>query len=105
LEYSRGREKVWVYGALRIRDGHEVTLTGRSRNTLGYRRLLEAVAQDNPTGDLYRITVNLASHKSPPIQDWLAVHSRVHHIFIPKGACWLNLQEGCLCVVRSPYAV
>jgi hypothetical protein len=94
LEYSRGREKVWVYGALRVCDGHEVTLTARSRNTVGYLRLLEAVAQDNLAGDLYLITDNLASHKSPPIQDWLAAHSRVHHIFIPKGACWLNLQEG-----------
>ena len=93
-EYSRGWEKVWVYGALRVRDGHEVTMTARSRNTIGYRRLLEAVTQDNPEGDLYLITDNLSSHKSPPIQEWLDAHPRVHHIFIPKGACWLNLQEG-----------
>lgn len=94
LEYSRGREKVWVYGALRIRDGQEVTLTARSRNTVGYRRLLDAVAQANPEGDLYLISDNLSSHKSPPIHDWLDAHPRVHHINIPTGACWLNLQEG-----------
>ena len=94
LEYSRGREKVWVYGALRIRDGHEVTLTARSRNTVGYVRLLDAIEQANPLGDLYLITDNLSSHKSPPVQEWLGAHSRVHHVFIPTGACWLNLQEG-----------
>jgi DDE superfamily endonuclease len=93
LEYSRGPEKVWVYGALRVRDGHELTLTTRSRNTAGYLRLLNAIDTANPKGDLYLITDNLSSHTSQPIQEWLAAHPRVHQVFIPKGACWLNLQE------------
>jgi transposase len=94
LEYSRGSEKVWVYGALRVRDGQVVTLTSGSRNTAGYLQLLEAVVAANPTGDLYLITDNLSSHKSPPIHAWLAEHPRVRQVFIPTGACWLNLQEG-----------
>jgi hypothetical protein len=53
LEYSRGIEKVWVYGALRVRDGKALTLTAPPRKTKGYLRLLEAVAQANPNGDLY----------------------------------------------------
>ena len=93
LEYSRGPEKVWVYGGLHVRDGQAVTLTTRSRNTAGYLQLLEALAAANPTGDLYLIADNLASHKSAPILAWLAEHPRVHQVFIPKGACWLNLQE------------
>ena len=93
LEYSRGSERVWVYGGLRVRDGQAVTLTARSRNTAGYRQLLGAIAAANPTGDLYVISDNLASHKSPPIQEWLAANPRVRHVFIPTGACWLNLQE------------
>lgn len=93
LEYSRGPEKVWVYGALRVRDGQALTLTAPARNTAGYLRLLDAVADANPSGDLYLITDNLSSHKSPPIQEWLATHARVHQVFIPVGACWLNLQE------------
>jgi hypothetical protein len=71
-----------------------VTLTARSRNTVGYVRLLDTVEQANPLGDLYLITDNLSSHKSPPVVEWLAGHPRVHHTFIPTGACWLNLQEG-----------
>jgi hypothetical protein len=35
LEYSRGPEKVWVYGALRVRDGKEVTRCALSRNSKG----------------------------------------------------------------------
>jgi hypothetical protein len=93
LEYSRGDEKVWVYGALRERDGQAVTFTARSRNTAGWLRLLQTVARANPRGPLFVITDNLSSHKSPPITDWLARHPRVEQVFIPKGACWLNLQE------------
>ncbi len=93
LEYSRGPEQVWVYGALRVRDGQAATLTTRSRNTAGYLALLEAVAAANPTGEIYLITDNLASHKSPPIQAWLAANPRVTQVFIPVRACWLNLQE------------
>ena len=94
LEYSRGVEKVWVYGALRVRDGHELTLTTRARNTAGYVGLLDAVADANPLGDLYLITDNLSSHKSPPVIEWLEAHPRAHQVFLPKGACRLNLPEG-----------
>jgi DDE superfamily endonuclease len=85
LEYSRGPEKVWVYGALRVRDGKALTLSAPPRNTKGYLRLLEAVAQANPSGDLYLITDNLSSHKSPPIREWLENHPRVEQVFIPWG--------------------
>ena len=94
LDYGRGPDKVWVYGALRERDGRAVTLTAPARNTAGYLRLLAAVERANPVGELYLIADNLSSHKSPPIQAWLDARPRVHQVFIPKGACWLNLQEG-----------
>jgi DDE superfamily endonuclease len=100
LEYSRGPEKVWVYGALRVWDGKALTLSAPSRNTKGYLRLLEAVAKTNPIGDLYLITDNLSSHKSPPIREWLENHPRVKQVFIPVGACWLNLQEAWWRVFR-----
>ena len=93
LEYGRGPEKVWVYGALRVGDGQAVTMTTRSRNTAGYLQLLEAIAAANPDGEVRVITDNLASHKSPPILAWLAEHPRIQHVFIPVAACWLNLQE------------
>ena len=77
-----------------MRAGQEVTLTAPSRNTAGSLRLLQAVEEANPDGELSLITDNLSSHKSPPIQEWLAAHPRVHQMFIPPRACWLNLQEG-----------
>lgn len=86
LEYSRGQGKVWAYGALRVKDGNTLTLTAPSRNTEGYLRLLEAVEKDNPSDDIYLITDNLASHKSPPIRQWLEEHPRVEQVFSPKAA-------------------
>jgi hypothetical protein len=28
------------------------------------------------------------------MRDWLAAHPRIQQVFIPVGACWLNLMEG-----------
>ncbi len=94
LDYGRGPEKVWVYGALRVRDGQERTFTAPSRNTAGYLTLLTLLDAANPDGDLNLISDNLSSHTSGPIQQWLLQHPRVHPVPIPTGACWLNLQEG-----------
>jgi transposase len=94
LEYGRGPEKTWVYGALRPSDGHTVTLTAPSRNSAGYQRLLTAVEAANPTGRVVVITDNLSSHSSCSTRTWLAEHPRLRQVFIPKAACWLNLQEG-----------
>lgn len=94
LEYSRGPDKVWVYGALRVRDGQTLTFTARSRNTAGYLDLLGRLDRANPVGDLYVIADNLSSHASAPIRAWLDEHPRVHPVPLPVGACWLNFQEG-----------
>jgi len=85
---------VWVYGALRIGNGQTLTQTAPSRNTAGFKALLDSVEHDNPEGHLYLIADNLASHTSAPIKEWLAVHPRVHITPTPTGACWLNLIEG-----------
>jgi DDE superfamily endonuclease len=74
--------------------GPAVTLTAPSRNSAGYQQLLAAVEQANPTGELAVIADNLSSHSSVSTRIWLADHPRIQHSFIPKGACWLNLQEG-----------
>lgn len=50
--------------------------------------------QTIPRGDPYLITDNLSSHSSLETRTWLEAHPRLHHVFIPTGACWLNWQEG-----------
>jgi DDE superfamily endonuclease len=94
LEYSRGPEKTWVYGGLRVADGHAVTMCAPSRNSAFYQDFLQLEEQANPDGMIYVITDNLSSHDSKSTRAWLEDHPRIRHAFIPKRACWLNMQEG-----------
>jgi transposase len=101
LEYSRGPEKTWVYGGLRVADGQAVTLCAPSRNSAFYQDFLQRAEQANPEGTIYVITDNLSSHNSKSTRAWLEDHPRIRHAFIPKGACWLNLQEGWWRIFRK----
>ncbi|MGX4694909.1 transposase [Streptomyces sp. JNUCC 63] len=64
VDYGRGPEKTWVYGALRVRDGHEVTMTASFRNSAFYQQFLQKIEATNPVGDIYVVTDNLSSHNS-----------------------------------------
>jgi hypothetical protein len=94
MDYGRGPEKVWVYGALRVRDGQEVTCTAPARTTVGYLQLLTRLEEAHPEGELNLVSDHLSSHTSAPIQEWLGRHPRMHPVPLPTGACWLNRQEG-----------
>ncbi|MEV0232669.1 transposase [Nonomuraea sp. NPDC050786] len=94
LDYSRGPEKTWVYGGLRIADGTAVTMTAPPRSSHYYQQFLATIEAANPGDSLiFVITDNLSSHNSYATRDWLAGHPRIRQVFIPVGACWLNLQE------------
>jgi len=101
LEYARGPDKTWVYGGLRVADGQEVTMCAPSRNSEHYQRFLQQVEDANPHSQIVIITDNLSSHNSKSTQAWLEGHRRIRHAFIPKGACWLNLQEGWWRIFRK----
>nr|WP_307813476.1 IS630 family transposase [Ktedonobacter sp. SOSP1-52] len=61
LEYSRGDDKVWIYGALRVRDGKELTRCAATRHSKNSIELLKDIEADNPTGEIFIITDNLSS--------------------------------------------
>jgi transposase len=48
LEYSRGPEKTWVYGGLRVRDGKAVTRCASSRTSAFYQEFLQLEEQASP---------------------------------------------------------
>src|SRR4051812_49998396 len=85
------RNKTWVYGGLRIGDGQAVTCCAPSRNSVHWQAFLARLEQANPTGTIAVITDNLSSHSSLATRAWLTGHPRIEQVFIPKGACWLNL--------------
>lgn len=101
LTYSRGTDKSWVYGALRIRDGIELTFCAPSRNSDGWIQLLRQIARANRRGPIVVITDNLSSHSSWKVRQWLLRHPRIHQVFIPIKACWLNLAEGWWRLLRK----
>src|SRR3954470_18253744 len=76
LTYSRGPEKTWIHGGLRISDGQAVTLCAPSRNSACWQQFLTRLEQDNPTGVIAVITDNLSSHSSLATRGWLADHPR-----------------------------
>jgi hypothetical protein len=94
LDSGRGLDKVWIYGALAVRNGQALTQTAPARNTAWYLALLQTLDHTCPHGVLYLITDHLSSRSSGPIRDWLSAHPRVQQTFIPVGAAWLNLIEG-----------
>ncbi len=69
-------------------------MTATARNSVHYCRFLDKVEQAYPEGTIFIITDNLSSHTSVKTNEWLDQHRRIQHVFIPKGAAWLNLQEG-----------
>lgn len=69
-------------------------MTAPSRSSLYDQQFLARVEAANPgRGPILVITDNLSSHNSFSTRDWLTEHPRLRHVFIPIGACWLNLQE------------
>jgi hypothetical protein len=76
LEYSRGLEKTWIYGALRVRDGKELTRCAASRNSANDIELLKLIEANNPTGDIFMITDNLSSHNRNLQEGWWRLFRR-----------------------------
>ena len=91
--YSRGPDKTRARGGLRVKDGQAVTLCAPSRNSEHYQEFLQPAGHASPEGTTCVVTGNLSSHDSKSTRAWLEDHPRIRHAFIPKGACWLNLQE------------
>jgi DDE superfamily endonuclease len=94
LDYGRGPDTVWIYGALAVQDGQALTQTAFARTITGSLALLQRLNDAYPHGELYQVADNLSSHSSGPIRDWLTAHPRIQHAFIPVDAAWLNLIEG-----------
>jgi len=94
LDYGRGDENVWVYGALRVCDGQEVTITAPARTTLGYLKLLTLLDVATPAGELNLVSDTRSRHTRGPLQQWLGQPPRVHPVPLPAGACWLHVPQG-----------
>ncbi|MGW7045201.1 transposase [Streptomyces avermitilis] len=75
----------------RRRGSHD---SASSRSSVFYQQFPQQIEDANPDGEIWIVTDNLSSHNSLSTRTWLEDHPRIHHAFIPVGACWLNRQEG-----------
>jgi hypothetical protein len=87
LNYSRGPEKTWGDGTLRVADGKVVTMCAPSRNSDNYQKLLQLVERANPRSRIVVITDNLSNHNSVSTRVRLAHHRQIEQTYIPVGTC------------------
>jgi hypothetical protein len=88
-------------GRLRLPPSHPVFAASGLQIGLQNSRFLQLEEQANPEGTIWVITDNLSSHDSKSTRAWLEDHPRIRHAFIPKRACWLNMQEGWWRIFRQ----
>ena len=99
-DYGR-RAKCWVFGALKPQTGTVLTTCGDRRDTAHFLTFLNHLVARWPEGELYLIMDNLSIHKSLDVRLWALVHPRVHFLFQPTYAPWLNLIEPWWKTLRS----
>jgi hypothetical protein len=101
LDYGRGPEQTWVYGALRVADGQAITVTAPSRNSTGYQQLLAAVETANPAGTIVVITDN-PSPATPAPAPHVAPGSSPHPAHLHPQRGLLAQLPGRLVAAVSP---
>jgi hypothetical protein len=91
-DYGR-RGNTWVFGAFEPRTGRALTQCADRRDSANFIALLDAVQHQWPEGKLVLILDNLSTHKTLDVLLWALTHPRVHFLFQPTYAPWLNLIE------------
>jgi transposase len=83
-----------LFAAFNIADGTVITELHRRHRAVEFKKFLIAIDKAVPAElDVHLICDNLATHKTPTINDWLAKHPRFHRHFTPTGSSWINQVE------------
>ena len=80
-----------LFAAFNIADGTVISELHRQHRAVEFKKFLIAIDKAVPAGlDVHLICDNLATHKTPAIQEWLARHPRFRMHFTPTGSSWIN---------------
>ena len=83
-----------LFAAFNIADGSVISELHRRHRAVEFRKFLAAIDKAVPPGlDIHVVCDNLATHKTPLINDWLARHPRFRVHFTPTGSSWINQVE------------
>jgi transposase len=83
-----------LFAAFDIADGTVITELHPRHRAVEFKKFLIRIDKAVPTDlDVHLICDNLATHKTPAVNDWLTKHPRFHMHFIPTGSSWINQVE------------
>jgi transposase len=83
-----------LFAAFNIADGTVITELHRRHRAVEFKKFLITIDKAVPAAlDVHLICDNLATHKTPAINDWLAKHRRFHMHFTPTGSSWIDQVE------------
>lgn len=83
-----------LFAAFDIADGTVISQIHRRHRAVEFKKFLVAIDKAVPAElDVHLVCDNLATHKTPAVNDWLAKHPRFHMHFTPTGSSWINQVE------------
>src|ERR1700733_7162792 len=83
-----------LFAAFNIADGTVIGELHRRHRAVEFLRFLRKIDKAVPAGlDVHLVCDNLATHKTPEVQQWLARRPRFHVHFTPTGSSWINQVE------------
>ena len=83
-----------LFAAFNIADGTVICSLHRHHRAAEFKKFLARIDKNVPAGlEVHLACDNLATHKTPVIQAWLARHPRFRLHFTPAGSSWINQVE------------
>jgi len=83
-----------LFAAFNIADGTVISQLRRHHRAAEFRKFLATIDKAVPAGlEVHLVCDNLATHKAPVVQAWLARHPRFRLHFTPTGSSWINQVE------------
>ena len=83
-----------LFAAFNIADGTVISQLRRHHRAAEFKKFLARIDKAVPAGlAVHLVCDNLATHKAPVIQAWLARHPRFRLHFTPTGSSWINQVE------------
>jgi transposase len=83
-----------LFAALNTETGRVIGECHRRHRSVEFRKFLDTIDDSVPAElDVHLIMDNYGTHKTVPIQRWLAKRPRFHVHFTPTSASWINMVE------------
>ncbi len=83
-----------LFAAFNIAGGTVISSLYRRHRAAEFKKFLARIDKNVPAGlEVHLVCDNLATRKTPLIQEWLARHPRFRLHFTPTGSSWINQVE------------